>query len=321
MQKQDLLGQIKTAGLERPSDDLLARLAREGLLPRPRQRHPGRVRGSIAEYPERAVPQAIGVLRLHVEVHRFDNLRFWAFWEGLWVESRVLRRTLSKWIKSATPTVDRPVGDPFDLAESLAFETESTTPIPGLTPTQEQDVRSTAFATLLGAMGGDPGWESTSVQVTTREDLDKTPTELINETLRPEALMADVGEFGPLVDEAPDLRTLFASMASTGFAMPGWWAESIRTIPLGQLHGARDTARVLSDVATFADALALHLPSITIPSSFVKPLRGPSGRDAGAIRHKAKLLGMGLMLNQLPSQEVVTENLQAFENAIAKVPT
>lgn len=314
VQKQDLISQVVASGCDPPSDDLLKRLAREGLLQRPKQRHPGRQRGSVSDYPAKAVAQAIGVLRLHSEVHRFDNLRFWAFWEGMWVESRILRRTLSNWMKSVLPSLPRDV-DPYVLAEDLAFSYPGDQLAKRLPFKRTEDSQSAMFAIIYGAMGGDPGWDYQSPQETTRESLDQfEPPDLAERLLKFDQLTQPIGSFGRFVDEAPHPSEPLQLMADTGLGNPGWWNRAIREVPIAELKAARDTARILSedfvDIARFTSEADLG----TFPRLLIRGLRGPNGRGAAAIRHRVKMIGFGMVVNRMHQQEV-SENLDAMRDA------
>ena len=309
--KQDLVARVVAAGCERPSDDLLRRLAREGLLQRPRQRHPGRRRGSVTEYPAHAVDQAIGVLRLHSEVHRFENLRFWSFWDGFWVESRTLRQTLSRWMKSAialTPRSD----DLFELAEQMAFSTSKRGAAKG-PEDGEPSAQSAVFAISYGAMGGDPGWNYQPLQETTHHmEETETPTELAEGLLQLPQLTEPIGSFGQILDQPPHPKDALSLIAGTGLGNPGWWNDAIRTVPLTELAAARDTARTLvENFVLIADTIE-QAGLGEFPAAATSHLRAPRGRGAAAIRHRVQMIGSALAFNRLPDQVTLTEILETI---------
>lgn len=313
--KQDLVAQIVAAGCARPSNDLLRRLAREGLLQRPRQRHPGRTRGSVTEYPSQAVRQAVGVLRLHTEVHRFVNLRFWAFWEGLWVESRILRQTLARWLGSFLASTSK-TEDPFELAEKLAFgpHTEDIGGKFGIR--NPEDVKSGVFALFLGSMGGDPDWDFQPLQETTHQVEDtKTPTELTRHMLNLKELTEPVGDFGALVEEIPEPQQILGDLAQTDLGNPGRWNDAIMTVPLTELTAARDTARTLGEDFVFIADTAEQFGLGVFPASVTRGLRAPQGRSAAAIRHRVRTIGLALAINRLDQQQTVKQSLGAFTQA------
>jgi len=315
VRKQDLIAEVVAAGCDPPSDDLLKRLAREGLLQRPRQRHPGRQRGSVSEYPAHAVEQAIGVLRLHSEVHRFDNLRFWTFWEELWVESRILRRTLSRWLKSSIPSLTR-TEDPMGLGELMAFSTSDQGAAKG-PEDGEQSAQSAVFAISYGAMGGDPGWDYQSIQETTHhmEDDDETPAKLAGDLLRLSDLTEPIGPYGQILDQAPHPREALSLIAETNLGNPGWWNQAIRAVPLTELAGARDTARILvEDFVLIADTIE-QAGLGEFPAALTDNLRAPRGRGTAAIRHRVQMIGSALAINRLPDHVTLTEILEEISQA------
>jgi len=80
----------------------LKRLSREGLLPRPIQRHRVGKAGSTSEYPADTVGQLLGVLRLRAHGYRtFHELRVAAWLEGLSVNFALLRPEVVSLLRSA----------------------------------------------------------------------------------------------------------------------------------------------------------------------------------------------------------------------------
>lgn len=318
--KQTVVEAVVAAGCPPPSDDQLDRLARGGLLQRPRQRYPVGVRGSLTEYPHAAVDQAVGVFALHMDVHRLDNLRFWAFWEGLWVESRQIRKTLAGQVHSGHRS-GRGQRDPFDDAERLVYRHgDSDAWSNRLGHKSGVDAQSAAFTLLLAVLNGGPAWDYEPQPETTSGYVEELgPTELVEKTLRLGELAVPIGTHGALVDEPPHPGAPLAQIAETGLGDPRTWVTAIRTVPIVELNSARDTARALVEDLTSIAELASLAGIGRFPARLIREVRGPQGRGASAIRHCAAMIEMGLVVNRLEPRSVVQGNIEAIRFNAARM--
>lgn len=247
-----------------------------------------------------------------------DSLRFWAFWEGLWIDSRQLKRTLNRYLRSTLPAV-RHSEDPVDHVEALAFSPLVADLAPKFGFRRTDHAQSAIFALLLGALGGDPGWDFEPIPETTRVlENEPTPRRLAERMLGLTSLTEPIGEFGSIVDSPPDPRHVLSQIAETGLGDPTLWPRMIRNTQMVDLRRGTDTARVLvEDLALWADAA--RQVGLNLPSTLTRITTAPPNRGASAIRARVRMIPIGIAINRLPFANTVEANLAAIREAASSI--
>lgn len=252
--KQQLLPAAARAGLK-VSADQLKRWCREGLLPRPSQRHlPGR-RGSESIYPPGTLRQLVAVAELHANERRFDELRFDVWWAGHWVQETHLRSSLVALLEDPLEEireVRRMYSDPVEAANQLF---ERATPAAGRSPVtrllrrrvggREDDLISAMHPLLVLALGGDPIWDVPDVAVDVPEP---SPLALFARAVgfdRASSDRLDTGE--PWLATPPDLVDHLTTLRDAGAFELEHPGQIIEAATWASLELARQHARFFTE--------------------------------------------------------------------------
>lgn len=253
----------------------LRRFHREGLLPRPIQVHRQGEPGSLSIYPPGALDQLTAVieLRAQTKTRPFEQLRFEAWWAGLWVEPSLLRSSLegllderTAWIRESRQRYET-VEDAVEAMLTQPLR-DTRSPIVRLMRRRvrgDENLRSALYALLVLVLGGDPIWETPDVEPDGGPE--PHPIELVGQLMGLDRAAAQgLAGLVPSLDRS-GLVTALVRYRDSGLLDLVHPSRLIHEATDQQLDAARDRARNL---------LASLLP-------FAESMEGIWGRDAAGL--------------------------------------
>jgi hypothetical protein len=325
--QDQLLQAVIKAGLDPASSDGLKRLRRAGLLqPGVQEHHPDR-RGSETFYPQEAAAQLVGVLRLKAEVRAFDQLRFWAWWEGLWVDPRQLRNTLMHWVATET----RPLrdhlgshGDPDEAADAVAraFGIRNRSGPGWLQRRVGPAMTGSALYLLIQLMaGGQPDWNGIPFDDPSQiPSIGDGPDALLYRAIGFPSLATPISnDIGPLVEHPPPVDELFDQLQETNLLDMYSWLQAVRTASLQELERARQLARTfLVDGRLWAAAVKYQNPDLDDLFGLGHLDPNPP-RNGATLRQYVLWIPIGVLLRRNFPSDRLDEIIEAMASSASKI--
>jgi hypothetical protein len=291
--------------------------ARQGLLPRPEQRHTTGEAGSKSVYPPGTLRQLLAVCELHKSERRIRELRFDVWWEGFWVDPDALRQSLARLLDDPLEEIReirRRYPDPHDAALALIEQAQAGTgrsPVARLLRHRlggDEDLLTATVAVLVVAFDGKPNWESREVGLEP-PFVDPDPRDLVVKLLgfdRAALDLLDVSE--PWLSEQPDVAVDLARLRAVGLLELEHPSSAVLEASQAELERALIDAKGLSLLSPFAAALEIR-----------------HGRDAGGLsifsvadRRDARLLRAWLIRFSLLAPKLVSaEHVSAVIAALS----
>ncbi|MBN2113688.1 MAG: hypothetical protein JW785_06125 [Acidimicrobiia bacterium] len=328
--KEELLDTVRAAGFDPPAQPQLDRLTRAGLLQRPSQHHPSGRRGSQTRYSAEAATQLAGVLRLRQQVRSLDQLRFWAWWDGLWVNPHSLHNTLIRWAAAAVRSFEkevRPYDDPLDAVDAIHQKVARAGHDGPRWLRHRVGIGDTPDAVdllLLVAAGGQPDWQPQQLaDIDPRAEREATPEETLTKAFALDKLAQPPSPGspipGPLVPEPPTAQELTATLQEAGLASPGNWLRAVRSASIPELSQARPIARaIVEDLPLVALAAGRYAQDPADPWG-LGPFRASRRRNRRALEHTAATVGQAILLRRtLPSTQL-NDFVEAVTSSAAEI--
>jgi hypothetical protein len=314
----ELLARVKREGCK-VTPRQLKRYRLAGLLHRPAQVHVPGKRGSQSSYPTAALPQLRAICRLRERERRLDELGFWLWWEGHWVDGATITRILSDLCSSQFRDLRRFAAehaDSIEAGEALAAQaTSSKSPVTRALRRRigrnEDDFESALVALFALSLGETPIWKSPDVGLDDEETEASVEQTLERATGLDRATTDSPGGIGPLLDSPPHLPTVFGELQ--GHLSQKAIDSLISSITAAELERARLDAKVIAeDVPDFVAALESQFGRNVMGLGIFR-LFGQKGSHA--LTWRAMLIPLMARLRGASDEENLDQVLDSFRSS------